>query len=183
MDPAERLIRLIGAGDRAAFDRLFHWWAPTMLGIAARMLGNHQDAEAAVSATFERIWHRAAGYDPVLAKSMVWGFTQLRAVCIDRLRKQERQTAGTKKRVSAAILAPATPHSDEPLLPTEVIRPVKRALERLPTDAQRCLELAVFLEYADTGAAGPSRLDQELATERLRDALETLHQHLKSDEN
>ena len=181
-EQAARLIAQIGREDRLAFDTLHDLWAPTLLGIAARMLGNHQEAEDALRDTFVKIWHRAADYDSGRAKPFVWCFTILRGVCIEMLRQQNRQKLNVARNAAAGLLAPARPTLEAMILPAETLRSVHRALDQLPLDQRRCLELAVFLEYAQTGAA--HSLDTELdgAKNRLQNALDTLYTNMKSHE-
>jgi RNA polymerase sigma-70 factor (ECF subfamily) len=182
-DQTSRLIALIAREDRLAFDTLYDLWAPTMLGIAVRMLGNHQEAEVAVRDTFVKIWHRAADHDSGLAKPFVWCFTILRAVCIEMLRKQNRQKTGVARNAAAGLLAAAIPIPESMILPAGTLRSVRRALDILPLDQRRCLELGVFLEYAQTESGGGLDSELENATERLQNAMETLHANLKTDEN
>lgn len=182
-DQATRLIAQIGREDRLALNTLYDLWAPSMLGIAARMLGNHQEAEEAVRDTFVKIWHRAADHDPGLAKPFVWCFTILRAVCIEMLKKQNRQKKGVARNAAAGLLIPAFPVPESMILPAETLRMVRRALDQLPLDQRRCLELGVFLEYAQTESGGSLDSQLESAAERLQNAMETLHVNLKSDEN
>lgn len=173
-DPIILLVFQIGREDRSAFDTLFDLWAPVLLGIAARMLGNHQEAEEAVKESFVRIWHRAAEYDCSHASPFVWGFTILRAVCIDRLKHQNRQKQGLIRNAAATLLSPAPSTSESTFLPTEPFRLARRAVDYLPLDERRCLELAVFLEYAQTETpnALDTRSDSDL--DRVQDALASL---------
>jgi RNA polymerase sigma-70 factor (ECF subfamily) len=138
------------------------------------MLGNHQEAEEAVKESFVRIWHRAAEYDSSRASPFVWGFTILRAVCIDRLRHQNRQKQNVMRNAAATLLSPAPPPSESSFLPTESFRLARRAVNHLPLDERRCLELAVFLEYAqtETPTALDTRADNVL--DRVQDALASL---------
>jgi RNA polymerase sigma-70 factor (ECF subfamily) len=177
-----RLMAQIGRGDRLAFDTLYDLWAPTLLGIAARMLGNHQEAEVAVRDTFVKIWHRAADFDCGRVKPFVWCFTILRGVCIEMLRQQNRQKLGVARNAAAGLLTPANPIPEAMILPPDSLRSARRALDQLPLDERRCLELAVFLEYAQTQPLNSLDTEIDRSKERLQNALETLHTTMKSHE-
>lgn len=178
---AAQLLAQIGHGDAFAFDTLYSLWSPTLLGIAFRMLGNRSEAEEAMQDSFVKIWHRAADYDPNRSKAFVWCFTILRSTCIDRLRHQHRQKRNTQV---TFVLDEHTPEplTDSQILPADLFRHVRHAMEQLPLDERRCLELAVFLEYTHSEIA--ERLATPLGTikNRLRRALDKLKQLLSDHE-
>ncbi len=177
-----RLIALIGRENRQALDSLYDLWAPTLLGIAARMLGNHQEAEEAVRETFVKIWHRAADHDSGVTKPFVWCFTILRGICIETLGRQKRQKFEVARHAAAGLLSPMQAIPETMFLPLDTLRSVRRELDQLPLDERRCLELGVFLEYAQTGSPGGLNAGSELAMDRLQNAVDTLFTQRKSHE-
>jgi RNA polymerase sigma-70 factor, ECF subfamily len=175
---AVQLLSLIGSGDQFAFETLYQLWSPILLGIAFRMLGNRSEAEEAMQDSFVKIWHRAADYDPQKSKPFVWSFTILRSICIDRLRYGSRLKRATPLISSINDTDFAEPISNDLILSKDTMQIVRKAIDSLPLDERRCLELAVFLEYTH------SEISQQLGTplgtvkNRLRRALEKLKQLL-----
>ncbi len=175
---AAQLLSLIGNSDQFAFETLYQLWSPTLLGIAYRMLGNRSEAEEAMQDCFVKIWHRAADYDSQKSKPFVWCFTLLRSICIDRLRFDNRLKRGNQLTSSITDTDFAEPISEDLILSKDTIQTVRRAMDSLPLDERRCLELAVFLEYTHSEIS--QQLDTPLGTvkNRLRRALEKLKQLL-----
>lgn len=178
---AAQLLAQIGQSDSFAFDTLYALWSPTLLGIAFRMLGNRAEAEEAMQDTFVKIWHRAADFDAAKSKAFVWCFTILRSTCIDRLRHQHRQKRNSQVTQTLDEQVPE-PLADAQILSADTFRSVRLAMDQLPLDERRCLELAVFLEYTHSEIA--ERLSTPLGTikNRLRRALDKLKQLLSDHE-
>jgi RNA polymerase sigma-70 factor, ECF subfamily len=177
-DHAVQLLFLIGSGDHFAFETLYQLWSPILLGIAFRMLGNRSEAEEAMQDSFVKIWHRAADYDPKKSKPFVWSFTLLRSICIDRLRFGSRRKRANQQISSICETDFAEPISNDLILSRDTMQAVRKAMDALPLDECRCLELAVFLEYTH------SEISEQLGTplgtvkNRLRRALEKLKKSL-----
>jgi RNA polymerase sigma-70 factor, ECF subfamily len=59
-------------GSAEAFRRLYELSAAALLGAALRVLGRRELAEEALHDAFTRIWHSAAGFDPLAARPIAW---------------------------------------------------------------------------------------------------------------
>src|SRR3954467_583432 len=57
-----QLLARIATGDRAAFEALYHRYAPTVFGLALRRLGDRDRAEESVQETFTAVWRSARSY-------------------------------------------------------------------------------------------------------------------------
>lgn len=178
-DDASQLLFLIGQQDRAALGELYQMWAPSLLGIAVRILHDREEAEEAMQDAFVKIWHRAAEYDPTKAKAFVWGFTILRTVCIDRIRYQRRQKRDHTKSQSWEERDIPEPLLDSQILTSDTFASVRNAVNQLPYDERRCLELAVFLEYTHSEISSELQTPLGTVKNRLRRAMEKL-QHILS---
>lgn len=168
------LLFQIGQQDRFALDTLYQLCAPTLLGIAMRMLRDRQEAEEALQDTFVKIWHRAEEYTPAKSKAFVWCFSVLRNICIDKIRHHGRQKRDSSKNVSWDERDAPEPQSDSRILSHDTITIVRSALDRLPVDERRCLELAVFLEYTQTEISDELQTPLGTVKNRLRRAMEKL---------
>lgn len=129
MGPDDRaLIRRVGRRDEAAFTQLVNRYQDRLFTVAHRLLGNRADAEDAVQRAFLNCYLKSGSYDPRWQVS-TWLYRILTNVCVDELRRRRGGELPTPP-------APRRPgeHLD-----------VRRALERVPTEAR----LLLALRYVD----------------------------------
>jgi RNA polymerase sigma-70 factor (ECF subfamily) len=179
---AEAWISRMARGDGGALAEIHRAWAPSLMGIACRMLGDRREAEEVLQDTFVRMWHRSAEYDPAQSPPFVWAYAVLRGFCIDRLRFRHRDKRDSSRLVSIHLHAPPEASEAPRIMAHDDWRRVREALDLLPLDERNCLELAVLLEYTH------SEISQHLGTplgtvkNRLRRALEKVRHHLTRHE-
>lgn len=179
---AEAWIARMARGDDGALAEIHRAWAPSLMGIACRMLGERREAEEVLQDTFMRMWHRSAEYDPAQSPPFVWAYAVLRGFCIDRLRFRHRDKRDSSRLVSIDLHAPPEASEDPKVMALDDWRRIREALDLLPLDERNCLELAVFLEYTH------SEISQHLGTplgtvkNRLRRALEKVRHQLTRHE-
>ena len=66
-----------------AFRRLYELSAPLLLGVAQRVLGRRELAEEVLHDAFAKIWHAAAGFDPLASQPVAWLTAIVRNRAID----------------------------------------------------------------------------------------------------
>jgi RNA polymerase sigma-70 factor (ECF subfamily) len=179
---AEHLLFLVGQQDRRALQTLYEWWSPSLLGIAMRIMRDREEAEEAMQDTFVKLWHRAAEYDAGKSKAFVWCFTILRSICLDRIRYHRRQKRDHKKNLSPDQLDIPEPQFDPRILGSDTITAVRAAVNQLPDDERRCLELAVFLEYTQSEISDELQTPLGTVKHRLRRAMAKLQSMLSYHE-
>jgi RNA polymerase sigma-70 factor, ECF subfamily len=74
--------------DRAALDRLYGEYAPTVLGYLINTLRDRGTAEDVHQQVFLEVWQRAPDYDPERASVLTWIMTIARSRAIDELRRR-----------------------------------------------------------------------------------------------
>jgi len=86
----DRLIRSLllrsaarDAGSAEAFRQLYQVSAPLLLGVAQRVLARRELAEEVLHDAFAKIWHAAAGFDPLAAQPVAWMTAIVRNRAID----------------------------------------------------------------------------------------------------
>lgn len=136
----EALVARMAQGDRAALMALYDRYAPTMLAVGARILGDRREAEDLLHDVILEAWQAAGQYQPGRGKVSTWLLLRLRSRALDRVRAPSRsRTTVTDDPVPADAAAPAAdPHfaADRPKL--------MRALAEIPPEQRRVLELAYF---------------------------------------
>jgi RNA polymerase sigma-70 factor (ECF subfamily) len=176
------LLQSIGDGDPAAVAALYDRHAPTMLGIALRIVRDPAEAEDVVHDAFVVVGDRARQYVAERGTVVAWLVTLVRNLAIDRTRRRERRGAIARDLLahdpSALPPAPLGDPEADAVGSAERDR-VRRALAALP-DAQRAtLEIAFFdgLSYAEIAARdgvplGTIKSRAARALSALREALE-----------
>lgn len=85
-----RLMLRVREGDMRAFERLVELHQSTVIGTAARMMGNLDDAHDIAQQVFVRMWKSAPRYEPT-AKFTTWLFTILRNLVFNESRRRSRR--------------------------------------------------------------------------------------------
>lgn len=140
-----RLMLQVKEGDMRAFERLVQLHQHAMIGTAARMLVNLDDAHDVAQQVFLRVWKSAPRYEPS-AKFTTWLFTIMRNLVFNELRRKgrrkemplEAETDDESPRQYADLTAPAPDHLTQR---EELEQALDRAIAALP-EKQR---LAVVL--------------------------------------
>jgi RNA polymerase sigma-70 factor (ECF subfamily) len=127
---AELLARF-SKGDRAAALALTSRLAPVVFAQAFRMLGDRAEAEDVTQESLLRLWKAAPGWDATRAKITTWLYRVTSNLCIDRLRKSNRNSGDEVPEV-----ADETPGIDLKLQATARAQALQHALQTLP-DRQR----------------------------------------------
>jgi len=146
-----RLMLRVKEGDVKAFERLVELHQSIMIGTAARMLGNLDDAHDIAQQVFIRVWKSAPRYEPS-AKFTTWIFTIMRNLVFNETRRRSRrkefsldqENDDEAPRQYADLTAPAPDQLTEQ---DELERALDKAIAALP-EKQR---LAVIMRrYEDT---------------------------------
>ena len=85
----------VALGDRAAFRRLYDATAPTLFGVALRIVRQRERAEEVLQEAFMNVWHSAGGFDASVAGPMTWLINIVRNKAIDALRSGRTERAST----------------------------------------------------------------------------------------
>src|SRR5262245_14887534 len=147
MTPQERdlecLLR-VRSKDESGLEALYDAYGSALYGVALRILRSASDAEDAVQEAWAQVWKSSASYDAQRGSVAAWLMTIVRTRALDRYRSTAaRQRAHT---AAEAHVAPP-PAAPDPSLRSELSQlssQVRRALDRLPEDHKRVLELAYF---------------------------------------
>lgn len=79
-------LGMAGAGDRAAFRRVYEATSAKLLGVTLRILADRQLAEDVLQDTYLTVWRKAGSFDASRASPITWLVTIARNRAIDRLR-------------------------------------------------------------------------------------------------
>lgn len=177
----EILLARVAGGDANAFATLYDRVAPTVYGMARRVVVDRQMAEDVTQEVLLAVWAKAATFDAARGSARTWILTMAHRRAVDVVRSSqasrnriERVAAASTERpfdeVADLVVDRAQGESD--------VRDVNRALGTLSTLQRAAIELAYFqgLSYREVARA----LDVPLGTAktRIRDGMKRMASQL-----
>jgi RNA polymerase sigma-70 factor (ECF subfamily) len=169
VDDLETVIDRVAAGDQAAFATMYDQLAPTVFGVARRVLRDPTQAEEVTQEVFTEIWRQAARFDAGRGSVRTWALTIAHRRSVDRVRSE--QAHRDRQARTAAVDLTADPSPEDSAVDTEDRERARAAMAEL-SDAQReALELAFYDGLTHVQIA--ERLGVALGTvkTRIRDGL------------
>jgi len=141
----EELMPLIGAKDPEAFEVFFDRHGGAAYSLAYRIVGEKAGAEDVVQEAFISIWRSGARFDKARGSVRAWTLSIVRNRAIDALRSR----AGKAPKLTfddEGILEqrPADDSTEDEAMRHETAGEVRGALETLPGDQAKVIELAYF---------------------------------------
>lgn len=165
-------------GDSKAFEMLYDRHGGAAYSLAYRIVGTRAAAEDATQEAFLSIWRSQRNYLPERGSVRNWILRIVRNRTVDSLR---RNLVHEKRRASGDAIEETEPTSDRTdveAVRRDEARTIRTALEQLPDQQMRVIELAYFGGFTHTEIA--EMLDTPLGTVkgRMRLGLEKLHTEL-----
>jgi RNA polymerase sigma-70 factor (ECF subfamily) len=175
----EDLISLVGDGDAQAFALLYDRHSRVAFSLAHRMLGERQAAEDLAQEAFIKIWRGAPSYRAGRGGVRTWILSVVRNQGIDQLRAN-----ATRRRTLEKVEA-STPRSQPSEAFVETWRnsqrdQVREALNTLPAEQWKILELAYFSGYTHVEIADLQGLPLGTVKGRMRLGLKRLRDHCEA---
>src|SRR6059058_5807011 len=140
----EDLMQLVRKGDSEAFAVVYDRHSTAAYSLAYRMVGSRNTAEDVVQEAFLSLWRSGARYDRARGSVRTWTLGIVHNRAIDALRRNmvhDRRRAsdeGIEERFEARE------RTDVEAGRREEAREVRAAIETLPEDQSRVIELAYF---------------------------------------
>ena len=168
------LVAAIARGDRAAMAQLYDRYAPLLLGLASRIVGDRVHAEDVLHDALLEAWRRAGEYDPARGSVRAWLVTRVRSRALDEQQGRARRRRLLRKNPESVT---AVPYQAPDLRDGDGER-VRRKLANLPVELGMVVNL-VYYEGLTASVAG-SRLGIPNGTvkSRLARAMILLRQQL-----
>ncbi len=175
------LVKRVAERQPDALAELYDRFAPILLALARRILGNHADAEEVLQEVFIQVWNRGERYDPARSSVSTWLVLIGRSRAIDRLRGRrvvERTRDAVTEAAPAAGALHTSPEALENVWNQERHERVRRELAVLPPEQREVLEMAFYggLTQSEIAAKaglplGTVKTRTLLAMKKLRHAL------------
>jgi RNA polymerase sigma-70 factor, ECF subfamily len=174
----EEVMPLVQAGDPRAFELLYDRHGGAAFSLAYRMVGRQALAEDVVQEAFLSIWRSRMRFDRTRGSVRTWVLGIVHNRGIDALRRstvhdRRRETLdGVEERFEARE------RTDVEVARREEARNVRGALETLPAEQRRTIELAYFGGFTHSQIA--ELLDEPIGTVkgRMRLGLEKMRREM-----
>jgi len=138
------LVSGAAAGDRDCLAALYDRYAPALLAIGRRILGDRREAEDLLHDVFIEVWRQAGDYDQSRGSVRAWLLMRMRSRALDRRKAavfSKRADLPTPEAVADAVGDPVS--GEDPALGPDR-QAVRRALAQLPAEQRQVLELGYF---------------------------------------
>jgi RNA polymerase sigma-70 factor, ECF subfamily len=177
-DALAAAVRGDGAGLAALYDR----YSRLVYSLALRIVQVDAEAEDVAQEVFAQMFRQAGRYDSRRGSVSSWLLTITRTRAIDHVRARKRlpdSRYGREPEAAAENLPDPRADQESQALTDEQVQRVRRALDNLPVEQRKAIELAYYEGLSQSEIA--ERLKEPLGTVksriraammRLRDALE-----------
>jgi len=152
----QQLLARVALGDRAAFRRLYDATAPSLFGVALRIVRQRDRAEEVLQDAFVNAWNRAAGYQAALSQPMTWLTAIVRNRALDELRSGARHTAESlDERAGEGAPAIEDPHANPLGLLEQAADAlaIRNCLDAIEGSQRQCLALVYYHGFSHSEVA------------------------------
>ncbi|MGI8846253.1 MAG: RNA polymerase sigma factor [Thermoleophilaceae bacterium] len=174
----EEIMHLVKEGDPRAFEVLYDRHSGPAFSLAYRMVGNRVVAEDVSQEAFVSIWRSRLRYQPDRGSVRTWVLGIVHHRAIDALR---RNTVHDKRRASAEGIEErfeAPEHTDVEVARRDEARIVRAAIDELPDEQCRVIELAYFGGFSHSQIADQLKMPIGTVKGRMRLGLDKLRRSL-----
>lgn len=159
------LVARVGRGNEDALGELYDRYHRQCFSFALRILGGDRDAEDAVQESFVRVWRNAGRFDARRASVTTWLFSIVRNLCVDELRRRRRRRESDSNETFDVEDTHRTEEDVERLMAGEEVR---EAMQSLPPDQRRAIELVYFQGLTSQEVGGMLEIPAATVRSRLR---------------
>jgi RNA polymerase sigma-70 factor, ECF subfamily len=175
----EDLMPLVGRKDPAAFEVFYDRHGGAAYSLAHRIVGNPALAEDVAQEAFLSIWRSEAGFDRTRGSVRAWALGIVRNRAIDALRREASRGPRLDYDDEAVLERRAAPErTEEEALRRETARSLRGALEELPNDQSKVIELAYYGGFTHSEIAEMLGMPLGTVKGRMRLGLEKIRTRL-----
>ena len=174
----EEVMQLVQDGNPRAFELVYDRHGGAAFSLAYRMVGNRVTAEDITQEAFLSIWRSRLRYDQARGSVRTWVLGIVHNRAIDALRRNVVHDRRRETMEGIEERHEAKERTDVEVARREEARNIRTALDTLPDDQRRTIELAYFGGYSHSQIA--DLLNEPIGTikGRMRLGLEKMRRQL-----
>ena len=172
--PDEDLMELVRDGDSRAFEVIFDRHGGVAFSLAYRMSGRRALAEDIVQEAFLSLWRTGARYDRTRGSVRSWVLSAVHNRAIDAFRRESLREGKTVGDDSLAERLESPSRTPEEVERRDEARQLHTALDTLPGEQRRVIELAYFGGFSHSEIAEMLSLPAGTVKGRMRLGLSKL---------
>ncbi len=176
---ADLVERIAASADRAAFTRLFAYYAPRLKGYLLRLGLGAAEAEEVSQEVMVAVWRKAASFDRSQASVATWIFRIARNRRIDAFRREKRAVLDANDPIFQPEPAVAADRATEA---AEREAQLRAAVADLPPEQRDLVRVAFYEELSHSQVAERTGLPLGTVKSRLRLAFAKLKLRMTEDE-
>jgi RNA polymerase sigma-70 factor (ECF subfamily) len=178
----EELMELVSRNEAVAFEIVLERHADAAFSLAYRMIGRRALAEDVVQEALLSLWRSGARYERSRGSVRNWilGITHHRAV--DALRRDGLRTSKNVSDEDLHERLEAAERTDVEVVRRDEAREIRTAIDQLPAEQVRVIELAYFGGFTHTEIATMLHLPVGTVKGRMRLGLEKMRSRLSASE-
>jgi RNA polymerase sigma-70 factor, ECF subfamily len=172
------LVLAIGRWNEDALAEAFRRHSGSVFAVANQVLRDEGAAREITHDAFVRLWHRPEAYDPERGtlRAFLLNFSHSRA--IDRLRAERRREAREER--DARTTADPEYDLEKEVVRLDIASTVRGAVETLPANERKAIELAYFGGYTYRETAALLGEPEGTIKSRIKSALRRMQTNLSS---
>ena len=164
-DFAALVAAIAARQDRAAFTRVFAYYAPRVKAYLCRLGLESAQAEEVTQEVMVAVWRKAASFDARQASVSTWIFRIARNRRIDVFRRDQRETLDAN---DPAFAPPAEASPDHAAEASEREAQVRRAMDELPPEQRDLVRRAFYEDLSHSEIAACTGVPLGTVKSRLR---------------
>jgi RNA polymerase sigma-70 factor (ECF subfamily) len=174
----EDLIPLMARGDARAFEAIYERHSGAAYSLAYRMAGTRASAEDVTQEAFMNLWRSGAHYDRRRGSVRTWILGIVHHRAIDALRRASVHSKRRSDDETAAERLEAPERVEEDVARRDEAAVVRAAIDHLPADQVKVIELAYFGGFTHVEIAEMLETPVGTVKGRMRLGLRKLHEAL-----
>lgn len=174
-------IAAVARGDTLALGRIYDRYAPLLMALGVRILGDREEAEDVVHDVLVEVWRHAGDFDPKRATVRTWIALRMRSRCLDRLRaapRARRQSLGDDPDETMARARPGMLAGDGAMDARADAGRLRGVLAELPLEQRQVIVLGFFDGLSSSEIADELGIPIGTVKSRVRSAMSKLRQAL-----